>query len=162
MKLVAMAVAVVVAMEMYMVEVGGGGNEAVDGGGEMRMDGVEVGGGDVHGGCAEILEKLRSELIETKHNVEKQAGDIKKLEETLSSLQMKHIQTVEKQGEHIKKLEEALNNLHEQRRKLFNEVQEAKGNIRVFCRCRPLSSDEMSAGCKTVVDFDAAKETVCC
>jgi kinesin family member C2/C3 len=94
----------------------------------------------------------------SEHNLEKQAGDIKKLEETLSSLQMKHIQTVEKQGEHIKKLEEALNNLHEQRRKLFNEVQEAKGNIRVFCRCRPLSSDEMSAGCKTVVDFDAAKE----
>ncbi|XP_023887362.2 kinesin-like protein KIN-14R [Quercus suber] len=44
------------------------------------------------------------------------------------------------------------------RRKLFNEVQDAKGNIRVFCRCRPLSKGEISAGCTTVVDFDAAKE----
>ncbi|XP_024639990.1 kinesin-like protein KIN-14R isoform X2 [Medicago truncatula] len=45
-----------------------------------------------------------------------------------------------------------------QRKKLFNEVQEAKGNIRVFCRCRPLNKVEMSSGCTTVVDFDAAKD----
>ncbi|CAL0331557.1 unnamed protein product [Lupinus luteus] len=45
-----------------------------------------------------------------------------------------------------------------QRKKLFNEVQEAKGNIRVFCRCRPLNKVEISAGCSTVVDFDAAKD----
>ncbi|MED6220556.1 Kinesin-like protein KIN-14R [Stylosanthes scabra] len=44
------------------------------------------------------------------------------------------------------------------RKKLFNEVQEAKGNIRVFCRCRPLNKAEISAGCSTVVDFDAAKD----
>ncbi|XP_019422125.1 PREDICTED: kinesin-like protein KIN-14R isoform X2 [Lupinus angustifolius] len=45
-----------------------------------------------------------------------------------------------------------------QRKKLFNEVQEAKGNIRVFCRCRPLNKVEISVGCSTVVDFDAAKD----
>ncbi|KAM5577000.1 kinesin-like protein KIN-14R [Rosa sericea] len=44
------------------------------------------------------------------------------------------------------------------RKKLFNEVQEAKGNIRVFCRCRPLSKEEITAGCKAVVDFEAAKD----
>ncbi|KAL2349000.1 hypothetical protein Fmac_003000 [Flemingia macrophylla] len=44
------------------------------------------------------------------------------------------------------------------RKKLFNEVQEAKGNIRVFCRCRPLNKAEISAGYNTVVDFDAAKD----
>ncbi|CAJ1931207.1 unnamed protein product [Sphenostylis stenocarpa] len=44
------------------------------------------------------------------------------------------------------------------RKKLFNEVQEAKGNIRVFCRCRPLNKAEISVGCSTVVDFDAAKD----
>ncbi|CAI0474280.1 unnamed protein product [Linum tenue] len=32
------------------------------------------------------------------------------------------------------------------------------GNIRVFCRCRPLSREESSNGCATVVDFDAAKD----
>lgn len=32
------------------------------------------------------------------------------------------------------------------------------GNIRVFCRCRPLNKGELAAGCTTVVDFDAAKD----
>ncbi|XP_057492870.1 kinesin-like protein KIN-14R [Actinidia eriantha] len=44
------------------------------------------------------------------------------------------------------------------RRKLYNQVQEAKGNIRVFCRCRPLSKAEVAARHETVVDFDAAKD----
>ncbi|CAI0474282.1 unnamed protein product [Linum tenue] len=35
---------------------------------------------------------------------------------------------------------------------------QALGNIRVFCRCRPLSREESSNGCATVVDFDAAKD----
>lgn len=28
----------------------------------------------------------------------------------------------------------------------------------MFCRCRPLSKEEVSAGCVTVVDFEAAKD----
>ncbi|KAL5705906.1 Kinesin-like protein KIN-14R [Ranunculus cassubicifolius] len=44
------------------------------------------------------------------------------------------------------------------RKMLHNQVQEAKGNIRVFCRCRPLSKEETSARYSTVVDFNAAKD----
>ncbi|OMO72976.1 hypothetical protein COLO4_27381 [Corchorus olitorius] len=44
------------------------------------------------------------------------------------------------------------------RKELYNQIQETKGNIRVFCRCRPLSKGEISAGCASVVDFDAAKD----
>ncbi|VAI11830.1 unnamed protein product [Triticum turgidum subsp. durum] len=44
------------------------------------------------------------------------------------------------------------------RKKLHNIVQETKGNIRVFCRCRPLSKDETSSGYKCVVDFDGAND----
>ncbi|CAN6308312.1 unnamed protein product [Urochloa humidicola] len=44
----------------------------------------------------------------------------------------------------------------DKRKKLHNIVQETKGNIRVFCRCRPLSKDEVSSGQKCVVDFDGA------
>ena len=32
------------------------------------------------------------------------------------------------------------------------------GNIRVFCRCRPLRKEEISAGYPMVTDFDAAKD----
>ena len=31
------------------------------------------------------------------------------------------------------------------------------GNIRVFCRCRPLNKEEILAANATVVDFDVAK-----
>ncbi|KAG8073135.1 hypothetical protein GUJ93_ZPchr0006g40982 [Zizania palustris] len=44
------------------------------------------------------------------------------------------------------------------RKKLHNIVQETKGNIRVFCRCRPLSKYETSSGYKCAVDFDGAKD----
>ncbi|KAB2052086.1 hypothetical protein ES319_A12G095500v1 [Gossypium barbadense] len=44
------------------------------------------------------------------------------------------------------------------RKELYNQIQETKGNIRVFCRCRPLSKAEISAGSAQVVDFDAAKD----
>ncbi|KAJ9564701.1 hypothetical protein OSB04_000667 [Centaurea solstitialis] len=46
------------------------------------------------------------------------------------------------------------------RRKLHNQVEDAKGNIRVFCRCRPLNKTEASSGCSTVVDFGAALDGV--
>ncbi|GMI68721.1 MALECTIN DOMAIN KINESIN 2 [Hibiscus trionum] len=44
------------------------------------------------------------------------------------------------------------------RKELYNQIQDTKGNIRVFCRCRPLSKEEISAGFAQVVDFDAAKD----
>ncbi|XP_062209600.1 kinesin-like protein KIN-14E [Phragmites australis] len=44
------------------------------------------------------------------------------------------------------------------RKKLHNIVQETKGNIRVFCRCRPLSKYEASSGQKCVVEFDGAND----
>ncbi|XP_023766997.1 kinesin-like protein KIN-14R [Lactuca sativa] len=46
------------------------------------------------------------------------------------------------------------------RRKLHNQVEDAKGNIRVFCRCRPLNKSEASSGCSTVVDFNTASDGV--
>ncbi|KAM7516912.1 hypothetical protein LguiA_006495 [Lonicera macranthoides] len=44
------------------------------------------------------------------------------------------------------------------RKAIYNQLQEVKGNIRVFCRCRPLNKEEVSAGCATVVDFDTAND----
>ncbi|XP_027094511.1 kinesin-like protein KIN-14R isoform X2 [Coffea arabica] len=45
-----------------------------------------------------------------------------------------------------------------ERKKLYNQIQQTKGNIRVFCRSRPLSREEASAGYATVTDFDGAKD----
>jgi kinesin family protein C2/C3 len=44
------------------------------------------------------------------------------------------------------------------RKELYNHIQETKGNIRVFCRCRPLNTEETSTKSATIVDFDGAKD----
>ncbi|KAF5740383.1 hypothetical protein HS088_TW11G00452 [Tripterygium wilfordii] len=44
-------------------------------------------------------------------------------------------------------------------KRLYNEVTELKGNIRVFCRCRPLNEVENGIGLKKVVEFDSSQDT---
>jgi kinesin family protein C2/C3 len=43
-----------------------------------------------------------------------------------------------------------------ERKRLYNEVIELKGNIRVFCRCRPLNQNEISNGSTTVIEFESS------
>lgn len=45
-----------------------------------------------------------------------------------------------------------------ERKRLYNENIELKGNIRVFCRCRPLSQADLANGCASVVEFDGSHE----
>lgn len=45
-----------------------------------------------------------------------------------------------------------------ERKRLYNEVIELKGNIRVFCRCRPLNQTEITNGCSSVVEFDSSQD----
>ncbi|CAK8572440.1 unnamed protein product [Lathyrus sativus] len=42
-----------------------------------------------------------------------------------------------------------------ERKRLYNEIIEIKGNIRVFCRCRPLSASETGNGYTSVVNFES-------
>ncbi|CAN6337690.1 unnamed protein product [Urochloa humidicola] len=46
-----------------------------------------------------------------------------------------------------------------ERKRLYNELIELRGNIRVFCRCRPLSSDEVTRGCSSVIEINPSQET---
>ena len=43
-------------------------------------------------------------------------------------------------------------------KELYNKVLELRGNIRVFCRCRPLNAEEMKGGATMALDFDSAKD----
>ncbi|XP_039001539.1 kinesin-like protein KIN-14Q [Hibiscus syriacus] len=45
-----------------------------------------------------------------------------------------------------------------ERKELYNKVLELKGNIRVFCRCRPLNSEEIAARASMAIDFESAKD----
>ncbi|CAA7399977.1 unnamed protein product [Spirodela intermedia] len=46
-----------------------------------------------------------------------------------------------------------------ERKRLYNEVIELKGNIRVFCRCRPMNSEELSKGHSSVFEFDPSQDS---
>ncbi|KAL0014148.1 hypothetical protein SO802_001217 [Lithocarpus litseifolius] len=45
-----------------------------------------------------------------------------------------------------------------ERKRLYNEVIELKGNIRVFCRCIPLNQNEITNGSTTIIDFDSSQD----
>lgn len=45
-----------------------------------------------------------------------------------------------------------------ERKQFYNKLLELKGNIRVFCRCRPLSAQEVLEGAVSVAEFDSAKD----
>ncbi|KAG6586262.1 Kinesin-like protein KIN-14S, partial [Cucurbita argyrosperma subsp. sororia] len=45
-----------------------------------------------------------------------------------------------------------------ERKRLYNEVIELKGNIRVFCRCRPLNESELTNGSTSVIEFDSSQD----
>ncbi|XP_059661323.1 kinesin-like protein KIN-14Q [Cornus florida] len=45
-----------------------------------------------------------------------------------------------------------------ERKELYNKILELKGNIRVFCRCRPLNNEEVDAGASMAIDFEGAKD----
>ncbi len=55
-------------------------------------------------------------------------------------------------------LGERVKRLAEERRKLFNTVQELRGNIRVYARVRPAVAWELAAGEEVVVSFPPAEE----
>ncbi|KAK7277932.1 hypothetical protein RJT34_22952 [Clitoria ternatea] len=48
---------------------------------------------------------------------------------------------------------------YSERRRLYNEVIELKGNIRVFCRCRPLNESEIANGSASVVNFESSSDS---
>ncbi|KAL4588880.1 hypothetical protein LXL04_001778 [Taraxacum kok-saghyz] len=45
-----------------------------------------------------------------------------------------------------------------QKKELYNKIQELKGNIRVFCRCRPLNSEEIAEGASMAFDFEGSRD----
>ena len=60
----------------------------------------------------------------------------------------------------LKEKDERIAADHLEKRKLHNTIQELKGNIRVFCRARPLIGFEIEAGEQSVVSTPMAGELV--
>ena len=126
------------------------------------------------------LKKLRDDMTKRFHLTESQTNDLMKEKEALQSelhefRRRSSLSQAEDMNENKKDFgntdlnywkqkalafEAAVNNLRvkyerefKQRRKLYNELQDLKGNIRVFARCRPLLQNEIDQNAMEIVGF---------
>ncbi|KAJ0976077.1 hypothetical protein J5N97_018042 [Dioscorea zingiberensis] len=96
------------------------------------------------------------QLLGTKYN-----SLMKKYQEGSSRLQLLETECVTLSNKCLQECQPRYENLKEkytlecaERKRLYNELIELKGNIRVFCRCRPLNTEEASKGYSSVLELD--------
>ncbi|KAJ6434549.1 hypothetical protein OIU84_018126 [Salix udensis] len=99
-------------------------------------------------------EESEDQLLKQQALVERQEQDIKELKLALCStkegmllLQMKHMEEFNNLGKHLHGLAHAASGYQrvlEENRRLYNQVQDLKGNIRVYCRVRPFLTGQAS------------------
>ncbi|XP_073265178.1 kinesin-like protein KIN-14S isoform X1 [Populus alba] len=68
------------------------------------------------------------------------------------------LDTLQKLGNEYELLKQKYLQELSERKRLYNEVIELKGNTRVFCRCRPLNQVEITNGSNHVVEFDSSQD----
>ena len=95
--------------------------------------------------CNAKIQSLESQLDQLKEHYANLTSKLS-LSENKSKERLDHIsllkQQIEDKREAIRQLEEKAREDEMLRRKLHNSIQELKGNIRVFCRLRPVSEGE--------------------
>ncbi|KAI9082559.1 hypothetical protein K1719_035428 [Acacia pycnantha] len=94
-----------------------------------------------------IDEELQTQLLKQRMHFDQQQKEVQELKHTLHTtkagmqfMQMKFHEEFSNLGMHINGLAHAASGYHrvlEENRKLYNQVQDLKGSIRVYCRVRP-------------------------
>ncbi|XP_077253842.1 kinesin-like protein KIN-14Q [Tasmannia lanceolata] len=93
-------------------------------------------------------------LLEEGSKCRKCLEDVTQMTATIQSTMNRHVDLEREHNDlKLKFIEGA-----KERKELYNKVLELKGNIRVFCRCRPLNTEEIAAGASMAIDFEAAKD----
>ncbi|KAJ7560229.1 hypothetical protein O6H91_04G119000 [Diphasiastrum complanatum] len=130
---------------------------------------------------ANAIEGQMNEVRELKEKRERErkawSSSILKLWHTLQIMKMDHALLVNEAKEYVgslpditgmttsvqalidenKELKRKYQVEFQERRQLYNKMIDLKGNVRVFCRCRPLSAAEATAGATAITEFDSAK-----
>lgn len=83
----------------------------------------------------EEISRLREDITKSREEIDQLKMEIKLTESQLDDAMKKYRKEAK------------------ERKKLYNEIQELKGNIRVYCRCRPLSNAEMERGASDATAF---------
>ncbi|KAL8166350.1 hypothetical protein V2J09_007849, partial [Rumex salicifolius] len=97
--------------------------------------------------------KSQSLVERQKKDVEELKSDIHFTRQSIHNLQIKYQEDTDKLGEHLYRLANAASGYQKvlaENRKLYNIVQDLKGNIRVYCRVRPFLPGETKSS--SVVD----------
>ncbi|KAL9232510.1 hypothetical protein vseg_007617 [Gypsophila vaccaria] len=99
------------------------------------------------------LKILKMEQISLSDEALKYKSCLQDMEEMSSTFQA----TITQQVAYHDELKMKITNGEKHRKELYNKVLELKGNIRVFCRCRPLQTEEIIMGARVSVDFESAR-----
>ncbi|KAL1212783.1 Kinesin-like protein KIN-14G [Cardamine amara subsp. amara] len=116
------------------------------------------------------FQRTKSEHYEEQEILLKQQKHIQELKQTLNTtkagiklLQMKYQEDFFHLGKHLNGLAHAATGYKrvlEDNRKLYNLVQDLKGNIRVYCRVRPFLPGQKPTGLSTVEHIDEGTITI--
>ncbi|KAG9391603.1 Kinesin motor domain [Carpediemonas membranifera] len=91
----------------------------------------------------------REKMSQSAELLEKAAQREAELEHEMNKLQ----RTIKKQQKDLEKAETDLHAEQVLRKKYFNQIEDMKGKIRVYCRVRPLSGSEKERGCDNVTNI---------
>ena len=72
-------------------------------------------------------------------------GEVELLKERFKNAEFKTAAFGEKSADDVRELEEQLSKMKLERRKMFNVIQELRGNVRVFARVRPFLPNDNAA-----------------
>ncbi|RLN43330.1 hypothetical protein C2845_PM01G12870 [Panicum miliaceum] len=109
----------------------------------------------------EVALKQHSILQQQSKNVEELKDDLITTKAGMEYMQMKYSEDINLLGRHLFSLAHAASGYHkvlEENRKLYNQVQDLKGNIRVYCRVRPFLPGQGSPS--TVGSIDEGNITI--
>ncbi|KAE9115710.1 Kinesin-like protein [Phytophthora fragariae] len=108
-------------------------------------------------GMSSQLRAQRADLVALKSQVTVQQQQAPILAKQLTE---KIIQRVQKQADAMAGVVDNYKREMKERKRLFNLVQELKGNIRVLCRVRPISKSEVAQGSKMICKFTPEEITL--
>ncbi|XP_006651299.1 kinesin-like protein KIN-14F [Oryza brachyantha] len=118
---------------------------------EKKMDAIEVYSKhrqikkETYG---EVTLKQHSMLQQQSKHVEELKAGIRATKAGMEFMQMKYSEDINILGRHLFSLAHAASGYHkvlEENRKLYNQVQDLKGSIRVYCRVRPFLPGQVSS-----------------
>ncbi|KAK4285751.1 hypothetical protein QN277_002402 [Acacia crassicarpa] len=98
-----------------------------------------------------IMKMEHIKLSEEAETYKKYLADMSEVERTIMS-------KINEQQESHEDLKSKYLEGAKQQKQLYNKVLELRGNIRVFCRCRPLNAKEITAGLTMAIGFESAKD----